>query len=357
MARVFIAVSRPASQPPDEEGVDIQTPQRTAINSPSHTTLFMPARLSLPQDVLGGTSIKVVSVPLKEGDTRGLPATTLVLNEESGGVDAVVNARELTSLRNAAGSLLSTTLVGVDKPERIVMFGAGKQIEAHINVFLKHYPSINSCTIVNHSLNERARALYESTTASFTGVNFQLLSQQSEVAIHEAVQKADIIICATSATSPLFPSSWVSSGAHVILIGSYKPHMQEVEGALVQRAIPPARPIVGERINQALIVDSREACMTEAGDLIQARVEPTSIVEIGELLLQDKGQGIRPQPSSGARKGSVLSINPEPFTGPITMFKSVGVGLQDVVIAKEVVSHATNMPGVGTLIEGYDTMS
>ncbi len=98
-----MAISRTASLPPDE-GIDIQTPQRTAINSPFHTTLFMPARLSLPQYTLGGTSVKVVSVPLKEGDTRGLPATTLVLNEESGAVDAVVNARELTALRNAAGS-------------------------------------------------------------------------------------------------------------------------------------------------------------------------------------------------------------------------------------------------------------
>lgn len=103
MRRVFIAVSRARIQPP-EEGVDIQTPQRTGINTPSHTTLFMPARLSLPQYASGGTSIKVVSVPLKEGDTRGLPGTTLVLNEESGGVEAVINARELTALRNAAGS-------------------------------------------------------------------------------------------------------------------------------------------------------------------------------------------------------------------------------------------------------------
>lgn len=105
MRRVFIAVSRTRNQPPDElDPVDIQTPQRTGINTSSHTTLFMPARLSLPQYSFEGTSIKVVSVPLKGGDTRGIPGTTLVLNEESGGVEAVINSRELTALRNAAGS-------------------------------------------------------------------------------------------------------------------------------------------------------------------------------------------------------------------------------------------------------------
>ncbi len=256
--------------------------------------------------------------------------------------------------RHSAGSLLSATLVGIDNPEHIVMFGAGKQIEAHANVFLKHFPSIRSCTIVNRSVNERTRNLIESTTASFTRVAFQLLLRKNEEVLHEAVQNADIIICATSATSPLFPSSWVSSRTHVILIGSYKPYMQEVEDALVLRAVPPVRPNIGERINQALIVDSSEACMEEAGDLIKAGVEQASMIEIGELLLQpDKRQAAQ---SSGAGKGIVPLTNPDVFTGPITMFKSVGVGLQDVIIAREVVSHAKNTPGVGTLIAGYDTV-
>lgn len=255
-------------------------------------------------------------------------------------------------LHHPIGSLLSTTLVGVDKPEHIVMFGAGKQIEAHINLFLKHYPSLSSCTIVNRTLNERARTLHESAAAAFTRVTFQLLSRQNEDAIQKAVQSANIIICATSATSPLFPSSWVSSGTHVILIGSYKPHMQEVEETLVHRAIPSVRSNFDQRINQALIVDSREACAVEAGDLIKAGVEQGSIVEIGELLLQDKdGRGISPH---GARTASALPTNPDACTGPITIFKSVGIGLQDVIIAKEVVSHAKNMSGVGTLVEGYD---
>lgn len=100
MSRVFIAISGPTVS---DEATDIQIPHRTAIDMKSHTTLFMPARISSSRCALEGTSIKVVSVPRKEGDTHGLPATTLVLNEETGAVEAVVNARELTALRNAAG--------------------------------------------------------------------------------------------------------------------------------------------------------------------------------------------------------------------------------------------------------------
>jgi len=84
----------------------------------NHTALFMPARLGPPtieltsfasevatNNTLGDTAIKVVSVP-KQSGIYGLPATTLVLDEVTGGVKAVVNARKLTALRNAAGTPL-----------------------------------------------------------------------------------------------------------------------------------------------------------------------------------------------------------------------------------------------------------
>ena len=100
------------------------TPHRTSIPSKEHTVLFMPARIVSPPasdtayagadrkaNVLGGTTIKVVSVPRPDGPskkgaslTRGLPATTLVLDEDTGSVKAVLNASNLTALRTAAGA-------------------------------------------------------------------------------------------------------------------------------------------------------------------------------------------------------------------------------------------------------------
>jgi ornithine cyclodeaminase len=108
MGRVFVSISQAEVNSTSGEAPDIQTPHRTAIYMTSHTTLFMPARISCNQPSYVGTSIKVVSVPRRPDDTRGLPATTLVLNEETGAVEAVINARELTALRNAAGPSFSS---------------------------------------------------------------------------------------------------------------------------------------------------------------------------------------------------------------------------------------------------------
>ena len=75
-----------------------QAPHRSTISSETYTTLFMPSRIeSIPT-----TCVKVVAVP-KQAGSDGLPATTLVMNETTGSLDAVVNARSLTALRTAAG--------------------------------------------------------------------------------------------------------------------------------------------------------------------------------------------------------------------------------------------------------------
>ena len=149
--------------------------------------------------------------------------------------------------------------------------------------------------------------------------------------MEDAVRSADVIICATSSTVPLFPSAWVRMGTHVILIGSFTPAMREVERELVFRALP-----------GCLLVDSRKACLEEAGELIDAGLEPQQLTEIGELVVDE---GIR---------DSCLSKK------DITMFKSVGVGLQDVAVACAVVSQHTALlsrSDVGTVIEDYDCLT
>jgi ornithine cyclodeaminase len=116
MARVFARLSHSSNYGSGTKDPGISMPHRINIQMANHTTLFMPARLgpSIPLAVessptsvaatstLGSTAIKVVSIPKKSG-IHGLPATTLVLDEVTGGFKAIVNARKLTALRNAAG--------------------------------------------------------------------------------------------------------------------------------------------------------------------------------------------------------------------------------------------------------------
>lgn len=78
-------------------GSGVHMPHRLSVQTDAHNTLFMPSRVDHY-----GTAIKVVSIP-SFGGSSGLPATTLVMDEASGGVKAVVNARNLTAIRTAAG--------------------------------------------------------------------------------------------------------------------------------------------------------------------------------------------------------------------------------------------------------------
>ena len=210
-------------------------------------------------------------------------------------------------------------------------FGAGRQIEAHLDLFIRHFPSISDGAVVNRTINVRSNALKEIIQARFRHINLDVISSEEHYReqMKEAVRSADIIICATSSTVPLFPSSWVRTGTHVILIGSFTPAMREVEKELVLRAISP------NVESPCLLVDSRKACLEEAGELIDAKVEPHQMTEIGELV----GKNVRLK-DCGCEG--------------ITMFKSVGIGLQDVAMACAVVDRAQ---GVGTEITGYDSIT
>jgi len=106
MARVFSCLSSPSLEVSSHSSSPSQTsytPHRTSIPTLNHTALFMPARIA--GSGLHGTTIKVVCTPQNPADSRGIPGSTLVLDEATGAVKAIINARSLTPLRNAAGML------------------------------------------------------------------------------------------------------------------------------------------------------------------------------------------------------------------------------------------------------------
>jgi ornithine cyclodeaminase/alanine dehydrogenase-like protein (mu-crystallin family) len=147
--------------------------------------------------------------------------------------------------------------------------------------------------------------------------------------VEQAVHNADIICSATSSTEPLFSSDWVKSGTHLNLIGSYKPTMHEIETDLVRRA-------------HKVVVDSAEACLIEAGELIKAGLKEDDLAELGTIC------------GGGAEHRKACEELRQVTGGKdVTIFKSVGVGAQDVMIAAAVLRKAEER-GIGTVIEGYD---
>ncbi|THV02044.1 NAD(P)-binding protein [Dendrothele bispora CBS 962.96] len=362
MADVFALVSSSSVTPTS------YIPQRIVFPTENHKALFMPSRICEM-----GTTMKVVSVPTNPGDLRGLPASTIVLDKNTGGVKAIVNARTLTALRNAAGSLLSTSLIGPSRPTHIVAFGAGQQILAHLDLHLKAFPSIQSCIIINRSMNQRFKDTISSlrskhpdssTVRTLQCLEWDATALASEEgasgaaadAVRRALSTASIVITATSSRMPLFPSSWVPSGAHVILIGSYTPEMKEVDKDLIMRAVSKDRADSKPR----LLVDSIHACSQEAGELIDAGLEENQMVEIGKVVLERRQSGSTLEEQKRTEIRVESASNPD-FSGPITMFKSVGVGLQDVAIACAVVDRAEELrsageDNLGILVDGYDTV-
>ncbi|KAF9221153.1 NAD(P)-binding protein [Gyrodon lividus] len=307
-------------------GSDYASPHRTSISTSRHTTLFMPSQVP---DL--GTTIKVVSVPRSPGDKQGLPASTLVLDEMTGCVKAIVNASTLTALRTAAGSVLATRLLISKAPKTLVAFGAGQQIEAHVDLHLRAFPSLEYCTIVNRTNNTRLQNLLSFLRQSHPFKTFNILTLDDEQ-LKDAVGNADIICTATSSSKPLFSSEWVSPGAHLNLVGSFTPNMHEVDSKLINRA-------------GKVVVDSRDACTIEAGELIaagKAENPKESMIELGELVEKGDDGRFVPVALPGGLKGP----------DAVTIFKSVGVGLQDVAIASVVVSRAQQM-GRGTIIDNY----
>lgn len=262
-------------------------------------------------------------------------------------------------------------------PRHLIVFGAGQQIETHLDLFLRHFSSLRQCTIINRTINARAQNLLQRVKERFPGVSVDLIASQagyrdpssSCIDIRNVISSAQLIICATSATAPLFPSSWVRSGTHIVLIGSYTPKMKEVDKELIVRALPQPQELSAHAIDRKkwrpiLLVDSRKACTAEAGELIDAEIKPDDVIEIGELVPRDYSTG---EVDLGRLEDIVGEGLPElqddqgalpDFHGPITIFKSVGIGLQDVAIACAIVEKAEKIGGLnlgaGTIISNYD---
>jgi len=305
----------------------ITTPHRLSIDTGPQVSLFMP---SLVQST--SLAIKIVSVP-KTG-SAGIGATTLVIDQGSGQVKGIVNARKLTALRTAAGSALATKLLANPDSQTLVVFGAGAQMEEHVNLLVVAlYPSVKSCTIINRSQNDRLasmlRRLKEKHQTQSQSLAIQALTLNDSTAVEQAVRKADIICSATSSTEPLFPSGWVKSGTHLNLIGSYKPFMHEIDTDLVRRA-------------HKVVVDSAEACLIEAGELIKAGLKEDDLAELGTICGGREDRGKLCEELRKVEGGK-----------DVTIFKSVGVGAQDVMIAAAVLQKAEERE-IGTVIEGYD---
>lgn len=355
---------------------------KLSLNSSSRSSSPRPS-VSTTVSNTSTSSSAVVSPPssIMSSDST-TPKGSLTLFDNSGAPTALINAEELTAFRTA---LASTMLIRKRQSVHdVTVFGAGKQAYWHIRIaLLLRGPEIHHVNIINRSF-DRARNLlmqiynpypddpdYENPIGAKYGSKTKtsiLTPAHGEYTrlLKEYVRSANVIFCTTPSTEPLFPASYLTNpegrrkGRMIACIGSYKPHMIEIHPDILRQAVAPHHEHrhfhKHQREGGAVIVDSVEAALKEAGEIIQAKLQPDQVVEIGELLMLKKdaerkaktanaedSQGVQVKESSGLyewlTKGNVI-------------YKSVGIGLMDVVCGTELVRLAKDR-GIGTHIDAF----
>lgn len=250
----------------------------------SRTLLAMPA---LRQD--GLATVKLVSVQRGEGVKL---ASHLVAMNRDGRLLAVIEAHSLTALRTAAASVLAAQALGAGQAQRLAVLGAGRQARAQVEAFADAMPL---AAITVWARRHEAGARLADFAGQF-GVAVRLAASPGD-----AVRGADLVTCATGSTMPLVLAADVTPGAHIDLVGGFRPNMREADDALIARAT---------------MVTDTEAAFLEAGDL--AGPIASGSITRGDIQLL----------------GDVLAGEPLLKRGDVTVFKSVGHAAEDLVVAE-----------------------
>jgi ornithine cyclodeaminase/alanine dehydrogenase len=289
----------------------VTMPQRTAIRMPEHHGLHlgMPAYIGGSVDAL---ALKVVTVYPENPSKHGLPTTigVLLLNDPATGQPlAVMDAGFMTAVRTGAVSGVATKYLARKRARAVGVIGAGVMAQWQLAAVCA-VRAIDSIVVYDKDADR---------AASYAAAMSARLDKPVSVVTHpkRAIESRDIVIVATSATEPVFDGSWLSPGQHVNAIGSHAPGARELDTATVVRS--------------RVFPDYVEACLAEAGDLLI----PLKEGAIG----RDHLRGSLGDVIAGLKPGRERDDE-------ITLFKSVGLAIQDVAVANLVYQRA-RLRGMG----------
>jgi ornithine cyclodeaminase len=275
---------------------EVLQPVRTVLMVGPTRAYFglMPAFIPQPAS-LGAKLVTVFS----GNAARQLPshlATILLLDPDTGGLQAIMDGRYITEARTAAVSAVSVQHLARHDAATLAIIGTGVQAQSHVEA-LPHVRSLRDIRVWSPKAASRERFVRD----MHPHTSVPLRSTHSA---EEAVRGADIVVLVTSSPTPVIDDSWVSEGAHVISVGACRPDQREIAPELVARA--------------RFFVDSKAAALVESGDVVQGisegRFDKDHVRgELGEVVL-------------GRTQGRTSASD-------ITVFKSLGMAVEDVVAA------------------------
>ena len=245
-----------------------------------------------------------------DNPTRGLDAhqgAVLLHDGETGQLVAVLNASPVTEIRTAAVSAVATRALARADARRVAILGAGVQARAHTHAM--------RAVLDDPEIRIWARNL---DAAEQLAIEVEAVVSPSPDA---ALFGAEVVCTTTSAREPVVEHRWLASGAHVNAVGSSIPKARELETETVAAS--------------SLFVDRRESTLNESGDYLMAQAEgaigPDHIkAELGEVLV-------------GTHPG-------REHEDELTLFKSLGIAVEDLAAAELVVRRAREQ-GVGSEVE------
>lgn len=276
-------------------------PVRTVIETPGGFFGTMPAYLgSTP--AMGAKLVTVFHENTGKGLTTHL-ATILLLDPDTGNLLAILDGRFITEARTAAVSAVAARYLAREDATVLAIIGSGVQAGSHLEAL----------SLERKFTEVRCWSPSAAHVASFVSQWKQYPVRAVESA-EIATRGADVIALVTASPTPVIADEWVKSGACVISVGACRPNQREMDPALVAQG--------------RLVVDSRAAALTESGDVVlgihEGRFTESHIAaELGEVVKD---------PKLGRRDAS-----------EITIFKSLGLAVEDVAAADLAYRRATQM--------------
>jgi alanine dehydrogenase len=266
----------------------VHMPVRTMLKMDDAILLIMPCYDS----ALHAAGVKLVSVSAK----GGVQAAYELLDPKTGIALVRMEANYLTDLRTAATSAVATDLLAREDVETLGIYGSGRQAIAHLTA-LPHVRNFKRFLVCGSGRSDVA--VFCDKMKNDLGLNVEPATPET------LARDSDVICTCTTAHEPLFEGHWLRPGTHLNLVGAFQPETREVDDITVKRA--------------RVVVDTYEGALQEAGDLLIPI--KNEVIDRSHIVadLHEIASGQKPVRTSAES---------------ITLFKSVGCALEDLVTAQ-----------------------
>lgn len=223
----------------------------------------------------------------------------LLFDASNGSLLALLEGESITKRRTAATSAVSARwLLSSRQPKTLAVLGAGHQALAHVQVLTNQH-NLSHVKVWNYRKTS-AENLAETVSGWLSGIQVSVCDT-----VAECVSDADLVVTATFSSTPILSGAWLKPGAHVMAVGAARPNMAEMEPQLLNSA--------------QVYVDSYAGARAESGDIIHSGCAIKS--ELGQVIATGK------------------KADDQDTT---TVFKSLGLAVQDLVAAKMVYDQYRN---------------